>query len=371
VRAEGVRQLSKGRWSVRVKRVDARTGKVCNRKATVIGSRAQALQRRDELRAELASVTERRGRVQLRMYAEKWLEQRAPQLKRSTVRKYTYAIRHVAELLGAIFVDALTSSDVAGYVASRLAVAAGNTVLNELRVLRVIARDSVADGVAVRYWCERVKAPAVSHYGDENPNLLTPAQAERVLELVPQQWCGMLMLLITTGLRFGEASALRWSDIEVAAGIARIRRGNYRGTDETTKNKNSVRTVALLPEVLALIDDHRDFKPDNLLFATRHGTMHRGSPLRAVLAKACAAAGVPRVTTHGLRRTFNNTGRQVGDREVVKATTGHATDAMLSHYSHVGAGEKHELARAVATRLGVLKVSSMVSSSSTEMHHNL
>lgn len=354
--SEGVRALGKARWAVRVKRVDARTGRVRNRKATVTGSKTDALRKRDEIRGELAIATATRARLRLRSYAEAWLARRASTLKPSTVRKYTYALKHALSMLGDIYVDALVPADIEAYLVWRLDVAAGNTVLNELRVLRVVARDSVADGLAVRYWCERVKAPKVAHYDDDNPNLLTPAQAERVLEHVPAVWLGMLMFILTTGLRFGEASALRWEDVDVAAGVVRIRRGNYRGTETSTKNKSSVRTVAMLPEVLELLErvGRRDTE---LVFATRRGTMHRGSPLRVVLERACAAAGVPRVTTHGLRRTFNNTGRQVGDREVLKATTGHATDEMVSHYSHVAAGEKTALARAVATRLGVLTVS--------------
>jgi integrase len=354
---EGVRQLSRGRWAVRVKRVDAATGRVCNRKATIAGTRAQALQRRDELRAELARSDRKAGREHLRTYVLAWLERRRGAIKASTARKYSYAIRHVVAKLGALYVDAITPSDVIAYVSSRMLAAAANTVMNELRMLRVIARDTVADGLAARYWCERVKGPKVTSYGDDNPNLLSPAQAQLVLAHVPAHWLGLLLFVITTGVRIGEATSLRWSDVDVEHGIAKIRRGNDRGTESSTKNTNSVRAVALLPEVLAAIDQ-RDMKPDNLLFPTRRGTMHRGSPLRVPLEQACAAAGVPRVTTHGLRRTFNNEGRQVGDREVLKATTGHATDAMVSHYSHVAAGEKHELARAVATRLGVLKVSS-------------
>ncbi len=111
--------------------------------------------------------------------------------------------------------------------------------------------------------------------------------------------------------------------------------------------------MPILPEILALLGR----RSDGLVFPTRADALYRTAPLRAVLDRACAAAGVPRVTTHGLRRTFNNQGRQVGDREVLKATTGHSTDAMVSHYSHVGADEKRALARAVATRLRVLEVS--------------
>ena len=47
-----------------------------------------------------------------------------------------------------------------------------------------------------------------------------------------------------------------------------------------------------------------------------------------------------RVTTHGLRRTFNNLSRQVAGEIVTRSITGHVTAAMTEHYSHVGSEEK-------------------------------
>lgn len=353
--SEGIRQLGRNCWAIRVKRIDARTGRVRNRKATVTGTKADAIRKRDELRDELAAADAKHERMRLAVFAAAWLERRNT-LKGSTRRKYRVELSHIVPELGELYVDAIVPSDIAAYIVRRLEVAAGNTVLNELRLLRTIAKDSVAEGLATRYWCERVRAPNVSHYDDANPNLLTPAQGELVLAHVSLRWLGMLTFIITTGVRFGEASALRWEDVDVCAGLVRIRRGNDRGIETTVKTKGSDRTVAVIPEVLELVGMQRD---RGLVFPTRRGTMHRGSPLRAVLDKACAAARVPRVTTHGLRRTFNNEGRQVASREVLKATTGHATDEMVGHYSHVGADEKTALARAVATRLGVLKVSEL------------
>lgn len=348
--SDGIKQIAKGRWSVRVKRVDAATGRVCNRKATVLGSKADAVRKRDELRDELATL--RRGRVRLDGYATDWLKRRASTLKPSTQRKYFYALTHIVPVLGELYVDVIAPADVERYLADRLRVAAGNTVLNELRLLRTLARDALAESYTRRYWCERVKAPRVARYSADNPNLLTPDQAVRVLELVPARWLGLVLFIVTTGLRFGEASALRWEDVK--NGVAIIRRGNYRGLEITPKTLTSYRTVPVLAEVLELWGMRRD---RGLVFPSRDGKLHRGSPLRAVLAKACATAGVPRITTHGLRRTFNNEGRQRGSREVLKSITGHGTDEMVEHYSMVADGEKAELARAVARVLGVLKVS--------------
>lgn len=349
---DGVRALRRGLWAVRVQRRSARTGRIVNHKATVAGTRADALRKRDELRIELAAAAAPLQRQRLGEFARAWIAQRV--IRDSTRRKYSTALAHVVPALGELYLDAIAPSDVAMYIARRMLEAAGNTVLNELRLLRTIAKDSVAEGLAARYWCERVKAPKVARYSDERPNLLAPAEAERVLEHVPPQWLGIVSLLLTTGLRIGEATALRWEDVDLHAGVVHIRRGNDRGHETEVKTAGSVRSVAVLPEILTLWGTRRE---RGLVFATRGGTMHRGSPLRAVIDRACARAGVRRITTHGLRRTYNNEGRQLASREVLKATTGHATDAMVEHYSHVGTAEKVELARAVATRVGVLKVS--------------
>jgi integrase len=57
-----------------------------------------------------------------------------------------------------------------------------------------------------------------------------------------------------------------------------------------------------------------------------------------------SGSGLPRITIHGLRRTFNNLCRQVAAGQVVRAITGHVTDAMTVHYSHVDKSEKHAAA---------------------------
>ncbi len=230
----------------------------------------------------------------------------------------------------------------------------GNTVLNELRLLRTIARDAVSEGYSDRYWCDRVKPPKVREYTRDRPNLLTGPEFETLFAKIPPQWRGLLLFIVTTGLRWGEASALHWEDVSLAAGEAVIRWGNDRGNRITVKNKGSNRVVPLLPEVAALWGAPR---ARGLVFPTRGGTLHKGTPLKKVLDKACKAAGVLRTTTHGMRRTFNNLARRGTSALVLKSITGHSTDAMMEHYSMVDTAEKAVVSRAVGALVGVLKVS--------------
>lgn len=353
---EGIKRVGPTTWKVRVKRIAKATGRTENRKATVEGTKTDARRRRDELRAELESTVVTRPRTRLSDYAVSWLERRAanPDVKRSVIRKYGYGIGHVMPVLGDIYLDSLSPSDVAAYIAGRVAEAGpkgGNTVLNELRMLRTMARDSMAEGYAARYWCDRVKPPRVIGYTRDWPNLLTGPQFTALVDHVPRQWRGLVLFMATTGLRWGEASALHWEDVDLRAGEAVIRWGNDRGTRITVKTKGSNRIVPVLPEVAALWGAPR---ASGLVFPSRRGTLHKGTPLKKVLDKACPAAGVPRVTAHGLRRTFNNLARQETSREVLKSITGHTTDAMVEHYSMVGTDEKTAVSRTVAANIGAL-----------------
>lgn len=364
-----IKPAGKGKWLVRVARVNQRTGRRENRKVTVVGTKAEAERVERDLESELKAGVVKPRRVQLKTYASEWLESRAESLKPSVRAKYATSLDlHILPALGDFYLDSIRPSDVTAYLGARLAVAAGNTVLNELRCLRTIAADSVAEGLSPAYWCDRVKQPEVEGYTEEDPNLLRPDQLQALIEAIPRRWLGVTVLMAMTGLRWGEASALRWEDIESCQvdgqtlWSVRVRRGNWKGEVVTPKTKKSVRAIPLASMVVPLLGPRQS---KGYLFPNRDGGLYRGSPLRAVLDRAAVQLGWARwegdrkdrkavgfrITPHGLRRTFNDLARRVASREVVKAVTGHATDAMLEHYSVVDMGEKVAAVDAVVALL--------------------
>lgn len=351
---EGIKQIGRNTHQVRVKRIDQRTGRQVNRKATVTGTKADAIRVRNQIRDELASTASKRPRIRLSEFAASWIEQRQRAgLKASTLRRYGFSLEWIVPALGDLYLDAISPADVREYIATRMKnKAAGNTVLNELRCLRTMAGDALNDRYCDQDWCARVPAPKVARYTKANPNLLNAKQFEDVIEAIPKQWRGLVLFIVTTGLRWGEASALHWEDVDFKAGEATISHSNDRGTIVTVKNESSYRTVPVVAEVAALWGLKRQ---RGLVFPTRRGVLHRGSPLIKVLKKACLVAKVPRVTTHGLRRTFNNLARQMTSQVVLKSITGHTTDKMVEHYSFVDHSEKLTASRAVAKSIGLLK----------------
>lgn len=342
-RNRGIERLGPNRYRIRVQSRDLRTGAKTSRKRVVEGTLAEARQLRDQLAVEVRRRAERRVRPTLADYAGSWLRSRASSLKPSVAAKYATSLDlHILPALGPMRVDSLMSTDVVRYVSERCQVASGHTVLNELRLLRTIANDSVADGTAPRDWADRVRPPPVRKWTEEWPNLLGAQDLHALIAAVPVKWRRLVQLVAFTGLRWGEVSALRWCDIDVAQRLIRIRRSNWKGRIVTPKTEGSRRTVPLPPGIFDLaVVAAADGRDEDLVFPVRGGEPHRGSPLRRILDDACKTAGLPRVTPHGLRRTFNNLVRQVADELVVRSITGHVTQEMTGHYSLIGAAEKH------------------------------
>lgn len=350
----GIKRIAPGVYEIRVNRIEARTGMTANRKATIKGTLQDALAARDELRRQLASTVEQRPKIRFAEYARSWLARRVAngELRATTVRRYGYSLEHIIPILGDVYVNLLTRDDVIGYVAMRrkqVGVTGGHSILNELRLLRTLAKDSVAEGFAASDWAARVRQPPVRRYSKDRPNRLTLSQAFLVIGAIPKAWQPITWTLITTGLRWGEVSAIDWSDIDPKTNEAEIKRTNDRGTlVDDVKTESSRRTVPILDYVMKLIGPRRK---NGLVFAVTRGDSrgkpHRGYPLVNMLKRACKKVSVPYVTTHGLRRTFVNLGRQLTEQTIVKAMSGHSTDAMVEHYSHVELAEKQALARAI------------------------
>lgn len=107
------------------------------------------------------------------------------------------------------------------------------------------------------------------------------------------------------------------------------------------------------PALTAILNDHRrrlvyeglPTDGEAWLFPSQVAH-HKGKPMhkkalrKPLLAALEAAAVEARLTTHGLRRTFNDLMRQVSSGEVVRSIMGHVTERMTEHYSTLEATRK-------------------------------
>ncbi len=356
-----IRSAGPGKWVVCVVRKDPKTGKRKEVKRKCTGPKQKAKELEREIELELAEA--HAERMTLGDFAKSWLVQRVANLKPSTVAKYGVDLGHICAVLGSVFVDRLRPSDIRGYVVDRSRTAAGWTVTNQLRLLRQLAKDALAEGLTDCDFCARVSPPTSRKWTESDPNLFTAEELGKFLKAVEQGdpfWYPVVATMAYTGLRWGEASGLQWDDLNEGSGVIHVRRTNWKGKPLTPKTESSNRTVPYGEELQTLLKAHRRALvasqhpglTSGWVFSNGRGQLHTGGPLSDVMRRGLKAAGITgkKVTAHGLRRTFNDLARRVASREVVQSITGHASEAMFQHYSMVDSVEKQ------GVQAGVLKL---------------
>ncbi|MCA9583635.1 MAG: tyrosine-type recombinase/integrase, partial [Myxococcales bacterium] len=249
--------------------------------------------------------------------------------------------------LGKYFVDAIETQDIVQW-RDQLP-GQPDTVNGYLAVLKNLFADMTEELDLPRNPAARIKKVRKPH--SEESNRLTAAELRRYLEYFreakPKHY-PIALILCQTGMRWGEASALRVEDIDEGEMIIHVRRSHSYGVVDTTKTGPS-RTGIISDELRDVLRAHRvglmkvnhPGYADGWLFQSETGRLRRSDYFRRHHLQALQAIGVERrVTIHGLRRTFNNIMRQVAPADVVRSMTGHVTEQMTYHYSHVEIEEK-------------------------------
>lgn len=112
-------------------------------------------------------------------------------------------------------------------------------------------------------------------------------------------------ILFLTGLRLGEVRALSWRQVDLERRAIVVARNMSAGELVQTPKGGRARIVPLATravEVLRRLSERDAYTgPDDLVFGNRFGEVIDDSALRRRYNAACAAAGLRRVTLHGLR----------------------------------------------------------------------
>lgn len=387
----GITRIGPDHFWIRVRITDPRSGirKECRYRERVSFKEACAIQDRleKELLESIAVPEDKQERLTLGAFAKSWL---AGKLARDKYRpagaeKLTINLDlHILPAMGSFYLDALRPSDVEKWLAPQLEAMKtprlddeGNpvlgrdgrpkmklsavTVLGRYGNLRTVVRAAVKLGLCSDF-VSAVEPPQVRKM---TTNYLRADAARKLFAVFPSvapQWNAMLYLLTFTALRWGEASALRWEDLDHENGVIRVSRTQYKGTAVDLTKNGKAKEVPLTPDIAKVLDAHRQWMmteqhpgfASGLLFPTygkkagkgktdeHAGELHKGNPFGKALDEACRKAGIASITPHGLRHTGNDLLRRFASREVVMAITGHSTPAMHSHYSHVDRQEKAE-----------------------------
>lgn len=345
-----------GRWEGAITYVDPRTGG--SRRHRVYGPSSKTV------RAKLKAARERLdagappvdATMTIRDYTARWIATTLAASDRKATTKATYGIlagKHIAGgAAGGISLARLRPSDVEALVlAMRDAGKSSSTIRQTYTVLRAVLDAAVRDGLLARNPAAAVKRPTVERI---EARYLSPADVGRLLAAAgSSRYRPLLGVLAGTGLRRGEALALRWEDVDLDQATVRIRGTLARigGALIVTepKTERSRRTLPIPPAVVATLRTVRLRQREDRL---RAGTVwhetgfvfttETGQPadprnaLRALTA-AATAIGLHDVGLHTLRHSAASAMLDAGvPLKTVSELLGHSSVAITGDvYGHV------------------------------------
>lgn len=300
-------------------------------------------------------ATKRAARVpRLDEYAAAWLAQR--NIKPRTRAHYRQLLdRHLAPTFGDVPLTAITPAAVRTWHAN---LTTGPTArAHAYSLLRTILGTAVDDGVITVQPCRIRSAGKV-----ERAVRIEPATMEELAalaELMPARLRLIVPLAAWCALRFGEVTELRRRDVDLRAGVLRIRRGVVRAAGQvivdTPKTSAGTRNVHvpgfLLPAIKTHLRDHAQIGANGLLFYSGDGGQLAHSSLTYHFNRAAEAVGRPDLTPHALRHTGATLAAQAGGTVgELMARLGHSSPTMALRYQHASADRD----RTIAERLSVL-----------------
>lgn len=241
---------------------------------------------------------------------------------------------------------------------SKLKVSSVNAVLT---LLKTILNDAVKDGIITRNpavgvkFLKDVDKPAAETYH----RALTEEEQSAFMSAAKDEWLyELIALLLCTGMRIGEASALTWQDIDYKNNVIHITKTVTRTEDciytiGTPKSRAGVRDIPLNDSIKAILKSQREkqtmlhgnlLKIENPIFESCYGNRVYddvlNNAIRRTIKKVNKEAGkevIQYFSAHGLRDTFATRFIESGGNpQTLKVILGHSSLAMtMDLYSHV------------------------------------
>lgn len=314
-----------------------------------------------ELRERIKNGLYVRNRnITLDQYYEEWKTARNGTIKGNTALNIECRYRnHIGPAMGHRRVADIEKREVVLLQKELATKQKPSTVNITIVQLKSIFNSAVSDGIIVRNPAAGVKPlKADTKAASETYHrALTEEEQRLFMEHAKKEWLyELIALLLCTGMRVGEATALTWNDIDyvnnvihITKTVSRTASGEY--TVGTPKSRTSVRDIPLNDTIKKVLKGQReklDYVHGNIVNLSRSvfentfgGMVYNASINKAIsdTLKRIKQEGkeIEHFSAHALRDTFATRYiEQGGSPQVLKAILGHASLSMtMDLYSHV------------------------------------
>ena len=265
-------------------------------------------------------------KISVSAWIDNWLySYKKIEIKQKTFENYETLIKtHIRFAFTNITLKNLKTQHIQKFINEKMASGKSTRTVKYLYVLiNGALEQALKNNLIVRNVAKAVTLPKQV---TKERRVLSPTEQERMIKLLDKERMGTAILLaLNTGLRRGELLALRWSDYDKKAGCIIVKQnlsrlkgedGKSHLTFTTPKTKSSIRTIPLLPKMIAKLNEHykiqseyrlkvgRSWIDNDLIFPTDTGEPCDPRNLQRVLKRLSVKLDIPNVNPHSLRHSF-------------------------------------------------------------------
>ena len=356
-------QTAKGSWTIVYDLpVDTVTGRRRQKSETVKGTKRDAER---ILREVLLSIEKgtyvKPNKIKLGDWLDQWCESFVVMntTRRTYVSYRSIIDRHLKQGLGSIALARLEAQQIQAYYTEKLARGrfdgkgglSNRSVLYHHRILSKALDQAVKMGLVVRNVAKLIAPPRVARV---KINVLDADEALRFLDIASKtMYYPLFAVLIYTGLRRGEAIALRWKNIDLIRLELHVVESAHRIRKEfiikEPKSLHGKRAVSLSPSLAALLLEYREdqelmrkqmgnpLTEEDFVFSWPDGRPLDPDVVTKAFQRIAGQAGLKNIRLHDLRHTHATLMLKAGVHpKIVSERLGHANIGItLDTYSHV------------------------------------
>lgn len=170
------------------------------------------------------------------------------------------AARHITPTLGAFDIDEVTSRDISRWANGLEQKVSAKTIANLRALLSAAFGYAIEEGHRQDNPMRRLRRSRAGEHERPEMICLTPQEFGQLRALLPERWRPFATVLAGTGMRFGEAVALRVGDVDLLAPtpIIRVTKALRRtpggfeiGPPKTRKSRRTISLAADMVDILA------------------------------------------------------------------------------------------------------------------------
>ena len=329
---------------------------------SIYGKNAKEIsQKEQEIRKKIeAGIYTDNRNLTLDGYFDEWLNGKRGSIKGNTLKWYaTYYKGHISPCLGNVKLQKIERRQVLSFQKDlsegELSI---RTCNNIMKILKIVLNDAVTDEIIMKNPAEGIKAlKEVNAKAAETYHraLTEQEQKDFMQEMASDYYYEFVAFLLCTGMRFGEAAALTWSDIDYKQNVIHVTKTATYNEDNTRttgtpKSESGKRDIPLNDTIRGILARQRKKrsvvipidKEENRVFVSVYGKMVDNCTVNRAITSALArleehGRSIEHFTLHALRDTFATRYiEQGGSPQTLKTILGHSSLAMtMDLYSHV------------------------------------